>query len=86
MEKEGNDFGVELPDEIDPSLTALTVTDKMLANGAKLADMKLPNGTLVMIIKRGSDYIVPNGSIELQSSDKLLLISDSSKDADSEKK
>lgn len=86
MEKEGNDFGVELPDEIDTSLTDLTVTDKMLANGAKLADMKLPKGTLVMIIKRGSDYIVPNGSIELQSSDKLLLISDSSKDADSEKK
>ena len=85
MEKEGNDFGVELPDEIDTSLTDLTVTDEMLANGAKLADMKLPKGTLVMIIKRGSNYIVPNGSIELQTGDKLLLISDTSKDTDSKK-
>ena len=85
MEKEGNDFGVELPDEIDTSLTDLTVTDGMLANGAKLADMKLPKGTLVMIIKRGSNYIVPNGSIELQTGDKLLLISDTSKDTDSKK-
>lgn len=85
MEKEGNDFGVELPDEIDTSLTDLTVTDEMLANGAKLADMKLPKGTLVMIIKRESNYIVPNGSIELQTGDKLLLISDTSKDTDSKK-
>ena len=85
MEKEGNDFGVELPDEIDTSLTDLTVTDGMLANGAKLADMKLPKGTLVMIIKRESNYIVPNGSIELQTGDKLLLISDTSKDTDSKK-
>lgn len=85
MGKEGNDFGVELPDEIDTSLTDLTVTDGMLANGAKLADMKLPKGTLVMIIKRGSNYIVPNGSIELQTGDKLLLISDTSKDTDSKK-
>lgn len=85
MGKEGNDFGVELPDEIDTSLTDLTVTDEMLANGAKLADMKLPKGTLVMIIKRGSNYIVPNGSIELQTGDKLLLISDTSKDTDSKK-
>lgn len=85
MGKEGNDFGVELPDEIDTSLTDLTVTDEMLANGAKLADMKLPKGTLVMIIKRESNYIVPNGSIELQTGDKLLLISDTSKDTDSKK-
>ena len=85
MEKEGNDFGVELPDEIDTSLTDLTVTDEMLANGAKLADMKLPKGTLVMIIKRESNYIVPNGSIELETGDKLLLISDTSKDTDSKK-
>lgn len=85
MGKEDNDFGVELPDEIDTSLTDLTVTDGMLANGAKLADMKLPKGTLVMIIKRGSNYIVPNGSIELQTGDKLLLISDTSKDTDSKK-
>ena len=85
MGKEGNDFGVELPDEIDTSLTDLTVTDGMLANGAKLADMKLPKGTLVMIIKRESNYIVPNGSIELQTGDKLLLISDTSKDTDSKK-
>ena len=75
IEKTGNDFGVELPDEIDSSLKDLTVTEEMLENGERLADMQLPKGTLVMIIKRGDEYIVPNGSVSLHIGDKLLLIS-----------
>ena len=38
--------------------------------------MKLPKGTLVMIIKRGDEYIVPNGTVSLHIGDKLLLISE----------
>ena len=76
LEKIGNDFGVELPDEINSSLKDITVTDEMIANGDRLADMRLPKGTLVMIIKRGTEYIVPNGSVSLHIGDKLLLISE----------
>ena len=76
IEKTGNEFGVELPEEINSSLKDMTVTEDMLANGDKLVDMKLPKGTLVMIIKRGQEYIVPNGTVNLHVGDKLLLISE----------
>lgn len=76
IEKTGNDFGVELPDEINSSLKDIIVTKEMITNGDRLADMRLPKGTLVMIIKRGSEYIVPNGSVSLHIGDKLLLISE----------
>ena len=75
--KEGNEFGVELPDEIDSSLKDMTVTEEMLATGNRLSEMSIPTGTLVMIIKRGDEFIVPNGSMVLYPGDKLLLISDS---------
>lgn len=74
--KTGNDFGVELPEEINSSLSDMTVTEEMLINGDRLADMQLPKGTLVMIIKRGQEYIVPNGTVSLHIGDKLLLISE----------
>ena len=76
IEKTGNDFGIELPEEINSSLNDMTVTEEMLTNGSQLADMKLPKGTLVMIIKRGDEYIVPNGTVSLHIGDKLLLISE----------
>lgn len=76
LQKEGNDFGIELPDEIDTTLKDIEVTEKMLENGNKIADMNIPKGTLVMIVKRGNRHIIPNGSLILQAGDKLLLISE----------
>ena len=69
-------FPCEIAEEINSSLKDMTVTEDMLANGDKLVDMKLPKGTLVMIIKRGQEYIVPNGTVNLHVGDKLLLISE----------
>ena len=79
-EKEGNEFGVELPDEIDSSLNDLTLTTEMLQKGNRLADMKLPQGTLVMLVKRDNEFIIPNGQLELHPGDKLLLISENKKE------
>lgn len=76
LQKEGNDFGIELPDEIDSTLNDIDVTEKMLEKGNKIADMNIPKGTLVMIVKRGNRHIIPNGSLTLQAGDKLLLISE----------
>ena len=75
-EKEGNDFGVELPDEIDSQLKDLTLTSAILTDGNRLADMHLPKGVLVLLIKRGKEFIIPNGQMELQAGDKLLFIAD----------
>ena len=80
MEKTGNDFGVELPEEIGSDLRDVTVTDELLASrGDTLKDMNLPKGTLVMIVKRGDEYLIPNGSLKLHKGDKLLLISEKNK-------
>lgn len=76
LEKTGNDFGVELPEEIDSELNDMTVTAEMLAEAETLKDMNLPKGTLVMIVKRGDKFLVPNGTLKLQVDDKLLLISE----------
>ena len=79
-EKEGNEFGVELPDEIDSQLMDQTLTAEMLENGNRLVDMDIPRGTLVMLVKRGNEFIIPNGQVELQVGDKLLYISENKKE------
>ena len=79
QEKEGNEFGVELPDEIDSQLMDQTLTAEMLRNGNRLADMDIPKGTLVMLVKRGNEFIIPNGQVELYEGDKLLFISENPK-------
>lgn len=81
MEKEGNDFGVELPEEIDSQLTDITLNNEMLQHGNRLMDMELPSKTLVILIKRQNEYIIPNGRMELHAGDKLLLIHDKEQQA-----
>ena len=79
-EKEGNDFGVEIPEEIDSQLTDVTLTAEMLENGNRLMDMNISKGTLVMLVKRGSEFMIPNGRMELKVGDKLLYISENKKE------
>ena len=74
--KTGNEFGVELPEEIGSDLHDMTITTEILAKASTLKDMNLPQGTLVMIVKRNDEYLIPNGSLKLQEGDKLLLISE----------
>lgn len=75
----GNEFGVELPEEIDSSLSDMTVTPEMIEQAYTLKEMNLPQGTLVMIVKRGNEFLIPNGSLKLHVGDKLLLISEKEK-------
>ena len=79
QEKEGNDFGVEIPEEIDSQLTDVTLTAEMLENGNRLMDMNISSGTLVMLVKRGKEFMIPNGRMELKVGDKLLYISENKK-------
>lgn len=72
--REEDDFGVELADELPTSLQTITLTESSLADGNTLRDMHLPAGTLVMMIRRGTRYIVPNGTRRLHPGDTLLII------------
>ena len=72
--KSGNDFGIELPDELESKLSELTLTESHFVGGNRLADLHFPEGTLVMMVKRDGSFIVPNGRLELQVGDILLMI------------
>lgn len=69
------DFGVELPENAGSNLTEIDLTPAMLADGNTLRDLHLPAGQLVMMIKRGDQFFVPNGTQTLQEGDRLLVIS-----------
>ncbi len=77
LKKSGNDFGVEVPEETNTDLRDIVLTESMLAEGDRLMDMNLPKGTLVMLVKRGNEFMIPNGSLQLKVGDKLLIISES---------
>ncbi len=72
--KADNEFGVEFPEELGSSLTEQTLTEYDLTGGNRLSDMHFPKGTLVMMVKRAGSFIVPNGQLELQKGDILLVV------------
>ncbi len=68
-------FGIEMPEDLETSLTSIDITAEMLVDGVTLKEVKLPRGALVMLIRRGQEFIVPNGSVQLLMGDRLLLLS-----------
>ena len=68
------------PKRLTPTCHDMTITQEMLEQADTLKDMNLPKGTLVMIVKRGDEYLIPNGTLKLHAGDKLLLISENSKE------
>ena len=70
---------MELPEELNTHLFEITVNDAMLKHGNTLKYMSVPQGTLVMLVKRGKQFLIPNGSLVLHIDDVLLLISEQEK-------
>lgn len=69
-------FDVEFSDEIKSITSELKVTKVALENGNHLMDLRLPEKTIVVMVKRGSLFFVPNGKTQLMENDKLLVITD----------
>lgn len=80
MKEEGNSFGIIIPEENDSKVWEVEITEPMLESGNNLANMQMPAGILVMLVKRGSKTMVPDGKLELHVGDKLLLISAADQD------
>lgn len=74
IEKTGNEFGVEIPEELGPQLHEITLREDMIANGNLLSQMNIATGTLVMMVKRGKSIIVPNGQLPMEVGDILLCL------------
>ena len=74
-ENEVEDFGVELPEEFASSLHEIDITPEMLQKGNTLKALHLRRGELVIMVKRGASELIPDGQLELQPDDRLLVIS-----------
>ena len=73
MEKVPETFGIEIPEEAG-KLQDYTLTDDDLEGGNTLKEIQFPQGARVVIIRRDDKFIIPDGSVELQSGDRLLII------------
>jgi cell volume regulation protein A len=74
------EIGIELPEEIKSAVSEFDITESILTQGNRLADLPLPAHTLAVMVKRGNQYFVPKGNTELHDGDRLLVISDRSSD------
>ena len=72
---EESGFDIDIPDEMKAALTEMEVKADFLAGGNTLKEIKLQPNTLVMMIRRGDNYIVPKGDTEIEVGDKILFIS-----------
>ena len=57
----------------DFCLTERTVEADELTPGATLADLPHHPGSLIVLIRRGHDCFIPDGSTRLQAGDHLLI-------------
>src|SRR5690606_10312013 len=69
-------FDVEFSDEIKSITSELKITAQALEKGNHLMDLRLPEKTIVVMVKRDGLFFVPNGKTVLMENDKLLIITD----------
>jgi len=69
-------FDVEFSDEIKSITSELKITEQALEKGNHLMDLRLPEKTIVVMVKRDGLFFVPNGKTVLMENDKLLVITD----------
>lgn len=69
-----SEFDIELPEEMGSSLHEVKLTAEMLQHGNTLAQMNIPAGKLAIIVKRGNEYIIPDGKVKLFEGDTLLFM------------
>lgn len=46
------------------------------AEGKRIVDLKLPEGTLIVLVSRGEEFLVPRGTLSLLPGDRLLVLAD----------
>ena len=69
-------FDISLPEEIQEKAIEVLVTEEMAPVGTHLMDMGLSKDSLVIMLRRGDEYIFPNGQTLIEDGDYLLLMSD----------
>ena len=74
--QEPTHFDISLPEEIEEKAIEVVVTEEMAPNPVHLKDLGLDKNSLVIILRRGDEYLFPNGQTLIQEGDYLLVMSD----------
>ena len=69
-------FDIDFPEEIKSATSEILITPKMLSNGSFVMDLRMPEKTLVIMIKRGDVFFVPTGKTVLKEGDRMMVITD----------
>lgn len=69
-------FEAQLPDsdELKSKMNEIVIQENSLKFGNRLMDMPFSEGTLAVMLKRGDEYIIPNGKTEIQVGDVVVFI------------
>lgn len=70
------DFDIDISSDIKTVLAEVELEEKSFESGNRLMDIKLPENSLAVMVKREDKYFVPTGKTHLQSKDKLLIMTD----------
>lgn len=65
---------MEFSDGINLATQELLISAEHLENGCTLKEINLPKGALVVVIKRGANHLVPNGTLEIKEGDRFLMV------------
>ena len=63
-------------EEFNTATTEITLEENDAGTGKTLAELALPNGVLVVMMKRGDGFLTPRGNLPLQAGDILQLQAD----------
>jgi cell volume regulation protein A len=80
-EEEGNKFSFNEDGDFASELKELRFENPE-SDGKMIMDLKLPDGALVVYVKRGKQYITPTGSTVVQIGDKILIMANDKKTMD----
>ena len=67
-------FGVEIPQHTGTKMVEREVTQEMLSSGRRLMEIDLREEELVILVRRGDNYMVPKGKLVLEIGDILLIV------------
>ncbi|MGI8892496.1 MAG: potassium/proton antiporter, partial [Bacteroidia bacterium] len=79
-EKSRYPLEVEVFQNFRNELFEIEIPENSNASGKQLVELKFPRSALVVLIKRSDHYITPNGSSELETGDRLLVMTDNKKE------
>lgn len=74
--KKLENFDIDFSSDIKSVTTEIEIDEETLKKGKKLIDLPFPEDILVVMIKRGDKFFVPNGKTILQKDDKVLILAD----------